>query len=236
MKRMNKDKRKIVISVGGSILVRDLSSQNIKRYADVIYEISKDNKVFVVVGGGYIARDYIKVAKELGLNDSAADYIGIDITRINAKLLIAALPEENVYGDVALNFKDAKNFSNFKDIVVMGGTEPGHTTDAVGAILAEYVSANMFINATSVDGVYDKDPNKFTDAKKIGLLTTSGLMKIVGEARMDAGLNMILDILAIKVIERSGIETYIIDGKDPLNILKAVNKEEIGTRINKGQK
>lgn len=231
---MNKDKRKIVISVGGSILVRDLSSQNIKRYADVIYEISKDNKVFVVVGGGYIARDYIKVAKELGLNDSAADYIGIDITRINARLLIAALPEESVYGDVALNFKEAKNFSNFKDIIVMGGTEPGHTTDAVGAILAEYVSANMFINATSVDGVYDKDPNKFTDAKKIGLLTTSGLMKIVGEARMDAGLNMILDILAIKVIERSGIETYILDGKDPLNILKAVNKEEIGTRINKG--
>lgn len=231
---MNKDKRKIVISVGGSILVRDLSSQNIKRYADVIYEISKDNKVFVVVGGGYIARNYIKVAKELGLNDSAADYIGIDITRINARLLIAALPEESVYGDVALNFKEAKNFSNFKDIVVMGGTEPGHTTDAVGAILAEYVSADMFINATSVDGVYDKDPNKFMDAKKIGLLTTSGLMKIVGGARMDAGLNMILDILAIKVIERSGIETYILDGRDPINILKAVNKEEIGTRINKG--
>jgi len=224
---------KIVISIGGSILISDLSSERIKRYASVICEISKENKVFVVVGGGHIAREYIKVAKEIGLNDSASDYIGIDITKINAKLLIAALPEDSVYGDVALNFKEAKNFSNFKDIVVMGGTEPGHTTDAVGAILAEYVSADMFINATSVDGVYDRDPKKYEDAKKFGSLTTGGLMKIVEEARMDAGLNMILDILAIKVIERSGIETYIIDGRDPINILRAINREEIGTRIRK---
>ncbi|BDC35907.1 MAG: UMP kinase [Candidatus Methanoliparum thermophilum] len=222
---------KIVISIGGSILINDLSSERIKRYTDVIYEISKDNKVFIVVGGGHIARRYIKVAKDLGLNNSEADYIGIDLTRINAKLLISALPEESVYNDVALNFKDAKNFSTFKDIVVMGGTEPGHTTDAVGAILAEYVSADMFINATSVDGVYDKDPNRYKDAKKIDSLTTNDLMRIIGEAKMDAGLNMILDILAIKVIERSNIKTYIIDGRDPKNILRAVNGEEIGTRI-----
>lgn len=228
---MSRKKMKIVISIGGSILISDLSSERIKRYTDVIYEISKDNKVFIVVGGGYIARRYIKVAKDLGLNNSEADYIGIDLTRINAKLLISALPEESVYNDVALNFKDAKNFSTFKDIVVMGGTEPGHTTDAVGAILAEYVSADMFINATSVDGVYDKDPNRYKDAKKIESLTTDDLMRIIGEAKMDAGLNMILDILAIKVIERSNIKTYIIDGRDPKNILRAVNGEEIGTRI-----
>ncbi|WP_229235228.1 UMP kinase [Candidatus Methanoliparum sp. LAM-1] len=228
---MSRKKMKIVISIGGSILINDLSSERIKRYTDVIYEISKDNKVFIVVGGGHIARRYIKVAKDLGLNNSEADYIGIDLTRINAKLLISALPEESVYNDVALNFKDAKNFSTFKDIVVMGGTEPGHTTDAVGAILAEYVSADMFINATSVDGVYDKDPNRYKDAKKIDSLTTNDLMRIIGEAKMDAGLNMILDILAIKVIERSNIKTYIIDGRDPKNILRAVNGEEIGTRI-----
>ena len=46
----------------------------------------------------------------------------------------------------------------------MGGTEPAHSTDAVAAILAEYVKADILVNLTSVDGMYTKDPNKFNDA------------------------------------------------------------------------
>ncbi len=53
----------------------------------------------------------------------------------------------------------------------MGGTEPAHSTDAVGSILAEFVGADLLINATSVDGLYDKDPKKYQDAKTLPEVT-----------------------------------------------------------------
>ena len=88
----------------------------------------------------------------------------------------------------------------------------------------------MLINATNVDGVYSDDPRKNKNAVRYERLSPSELVEIVGKASMKAGANVVIDLLAAKIIERSGIKTYVILG-DPENLAKAVEGEFIGTII-----
>ncbi|HUW67709.1 MAG TPA: UMP kinase, partial [Candidatus Nanoarchaeia archaeon] len=81
----------IVISIGGSVLISDLDPERIYKYAENVKQLTIEHTVYVVVGGGRIARDYISAARALGANEVECDVIGIDMTRINARLLIAAL-------------------------------------------------------------------------------------------------------------------------------------------------
>ena len=112
----------------------------------------------------------------------------------------------------------------------MGGTEPAHSTDAVGSILAEFIGADLLINATSVDGLYDKDPNKYNDAKMYEKITPKEMMKVLNSKEIKAGTYEFFDMTAIQIINRSKIKTCIVNGKYPENILKAINGE-IGTKI-----
>ncbi|MDI6724721.1 MAG: UMP kinase [Methanobacterium sp.] len=220
---------KIVITVGGSIMIKDNDHEKFRAYADVLKDMNSENQLFIVVGGGKPARDYIGIARGLEASEAACDDIGIDVTRLNAKLLIMALGED-VYPQVAKNFHEALEFSVSGKIVVMGGTEPAHSTDAVGSILAEFVGADLMINATSVDGLYDKDPNKFEDAKKFDEITPSEMLTILSSKENKAGTYEFLDMTAIQIIKRSNIKTLIVNGENPENLQKAV-LGNIGTSI-----
>ncbi|MDP2766887.1 MAG: UMP kinase [Candidatus Methanoperedens sp.] len=223
---------KIVVSVGGSVLARALAPEKFKSYAMALKKIVKKNAVFVVTGGGQAARDYIGVARELGADEATCDLIGIELTRLNARLLIAALGDA-AYHEPPLDYKQAKTASLGGRIVVMGGVSPGHTTDAVAAVLAEYVGAELLINATSIDGVYTADPKKNKDAKKFETMTSKQLIEVVMKTEMVAGANSPIDLLAAKVIERSSIKTIVLDGENPKNIVDAVNGKHEGTVIEK---
>ena len=113
----------------------------------------------------------------------------------------------------------------------MGGVSPGYTTDAVSAILAEYVWADLLINATSVDGVYSSDPKIDPESRRYEKITADELVEIVLGTKLDAGSTSVIDPVGAKVIERSGIKTIVLDGRDPSNILKALRGEKIGTTI-----
>ncbi len=223
---------KVVISIGGSVLARTLLPEKFKSYATALKEISKKNTVFIVTGGGQAARDYIKAARELGSDEATCDIIGIQLTRMNARLLIAALGDA-AYHEPPLNYMEAKNASLCGKIVVMGGVSPGHTTDAVSAILAEYVGADLLINATSIDGVYTSDPKNNKNAKKFETMTPKQLIDVVMKTEMVAGANSPIDLLAAKVIERSNIRTIVLNGENPKDIVKAVSGKHNGTVIEK---
>ncbi|HUV84054.1 MAG TPA: UMP kinase [archaeon] len=220
----------IVISIGGSVLISDLDPERIYKYAENVKQLTIEHTVYVVVGGGRIARDYISAARALGANEVECDVIGIDMTRINARLLIAALGK-SAYPEPPNSYHDANDAAFSGRIVVMGGLIPGQTTDAVSAVLAEYVGADLLINATSVDGVYTSDPNIDKNAKKLTNMTPSELMEIVMKIDMVAGSNSPLDPLAAKIIQRCGIKTVVVDGKDPENIVEAVAGRHNGTLI-----
>ena len=78
---------KIVIAIGGSILLKDYDSERFKQYSKILKELTKEHELFVVVGGGKPAREYISVVRDLGAGEAQCDDIGIEVTRINAKLL-----------------------------------------------------------------------------------------------------------------------------------------------------
>lgn len=213
--------RNIVISLGGSILIPTLEKNRISSYVPVLRAIAEHHRLFVVVGGGGAARDYIEVARKLGVDEGTSDEIGILITRLNATLLIAALGD-SAYPKVAESHAEAKKFAETNKIVVMGGITPGQTTDAVAAVLAERVRASVFINATSVNGIYDKDPKKHTGAKRFETLTPPELLEIVSQIGLGAGSNNVLDIIAARIVERSHIPLVVLDGTEPENLSDAI--------------
>jgi len=220
---------KIVVTIGGSILVQDNSYKKFKEYAEIISQMNTEHKLYVVVGGGKPARDYISMARGLGASEALCDDVGIDVTRLNARLLITAL-EDAAYPKVPHNFTEALEYSQSGKLVVMGGTEPAHSTDAVGSILAEFIGADLLINATSVDGLYNKDPQKYSDAVKFEEITASNMMDLLSNKDIKAGTYEFFDHTAIGIIKRSKIKTVVVDGNDPENLLKAVY-EKIGTTI-----
>lgn len=221
---------KIVIAIGGSILLKEYDYQKFQEYSEILKSLSNEHELFVVVGGGKPARDYISVIRDLNGGEAQCDDIGIEVTRINAKLLLTALGDY-AYQRVPHNFQEALEFSASGKIIVMGGTEPAHSTDAVSAILAEYIHADKLINLTSVDGMYNKDPNKYEDAELIKEITASEMMDFISGKETKAGTYEFFDMTAIQMIKRSSIETVIANGYTPENLTKVINGEDIGTKI-----
>ena len=221
---------RIVAAIGGSILLQDYNADRFKEYAKLLKEQSEEHEIFVVVGGGKPAREYISVVRDLDAGEAKCDDIGIEVTRVNAKLMLLALGDA-AYQKVPHNFQEALEYSATGKIVVMGGTEPAHSTDAVSAILAEYVQADLLVNLTAVDGLYTKDPKKFDDAELIEEITASDMMEIIGGNEVKAGTYEFIDMTAIQMIKRSNLETVIANGNEPQNLIRAIKGEKIGTRV-----
>ena len=221
---------KIVVAIGGSILLKEYDCKKFQEYSEILKELSEEHELFVVVGGGKPARDYISVVRDLGAGEAQCDDIGIEVTRINAKLLLSALGDL-AYQRVPHNFQEALEFSASGKIIVMGGTEPAHSTDAVSAILAEYIHADKLINLTSVDGMYTKDPNKFDDAELVPEITASDLLDFLSGKDVKAGTYEFFDTTAVQMIKRSDMETIIANGFEPENLIKAIKGEKVGTKI-----
>jgi len=227
------EKRKVILAISGGLIGDDLRVEDIREIAKALISLlKKDFVVIATVGGGGRARNYIKIAKELGASEIMCDMIGIDVTRINARLLIAALGSY-AHPEPIDSYGDAINIADRGKIVVMCGNHPGHTTDAVAATMAEYCNADLLIVLTPVGGIYDKDPEKFKDAKKLDRISFKDLAKfaIEKDARC-AGERFVIDSLAAKIIQRSKIKTIFIGPKDLKKLSLIVKgKEKVGTVV-----
>lgn len=212
----------VVVSIGGSVLAPDLGANRVAEHAAVIRELADDGcSVGTVVGGGGIAREYISTGRELGANEIELDTIGIDVTRLNARLLIAALGEAVVPAPIE-TYEEAGEVLRNGDVCVMGGVAPAQTTDAVSAALAEYTNADLLVYATSVPGVFDADPNEDPDAERFERITAGELVNVIADIEMTAGSSAPVDLLAAKIIQRSGMRTIVLDGTEPERIASAV--------------
>ncbi|ATW87940.1 uridylate kinase [Halohasta litchfieldiae] len=223
---------RVVISIGGSILAPELDSDRVAAHAEAIESLAGEGcEIGIVVGGGGVARDYITTARELDANEVQLDQLGIDVTRINARLLISAL-DVQVNSAPATDYDGAGDALQRGDISVMGGITPGQTTDAVAAAFAEYIDADLLVYATNTDGVYDADPATDPEAIKYTTMSPSELVDIIVPMSRDAGASAPVDILAAKLIERSGMRSIVLDGSDPENIESAILRgDHTGTDI-----
>ncbi len=219
----------VVVSVGGSIVVSDEPNIDyLKHLTALLNRLSQHFKLFVVVGGGKIARQYIALGRDLGLDEDRLDQLGIDVTRVNARAIAYLLGTSNI--EIPHTTDDVIRLKN--PVVVMGGTDPKHSTDTVGAEIAEKTHAARFVNATNVDGIYDKDPNKFPDAKQLKEVSIDQLIAQYGTKWGSAGKNIFMDEPALAIIKRAKIPTFVVNGKRLDQLECAIRGQPFdGTRI-----
>lgn len=221
-------KKRIVIKLSGRIFGMD-NVKILKDYARFLVKISKVCQPVIVAGGGHIARRYINYARSSGADESSLDELGIDISRLNAKLLIYAL-KHRAYPHPPTTLQEIRNAVDSGVIVVTGGLHPGHSTNGTAALIAEKIKASAFLNATDVAGVYDLDPNKYKGAKMYRRIELKKLRNMLVRKESIAGGYDLMDILTLKIIERSKIKTRILKA-DIKTLEKAIKGGSVGTEI-----
>lgn len=195
----------------------------------MLSEISEKVQPVVVAGGGKLARDYISTARSLGSDEASLDILGIEVSRLNARLMIIALGDQ-AYPVVPEDLEQVSKAVTAGKIVVTGGLHPGQSTNATAALIAEKVKASKFLNATDVNGIYDSDPNKNENARLFNEITVKRCIDLLASEDSAAGGYDLMDIVALKVIERSKIPTVVLKS-DPAVIKKAISHTAVGTRI-----
>ena len=221
-------KKRIVIKFSGKVFAME-NIKLLKDYARFLAKVSKTYQPIIIAGGGKIARHYISHARSSGVDESTLDELGIEISRLNAKLLIYAL-KGKAYSHPPTSLKEAQQAVESGLIVVAGGLHPGQSTNGTAALIAEKTNAEQFINATDVDGIYDSDPNKNKKAKLFKQIEIKNLKKMLIHEDSVAGGYDLMDIVALKIIERSKIKTRVIRS-DIKNLEKAIKGQATGTEI-----
>jgi uridylate kinase len=221
----------MVLKVGGHLFPSTPALEQISAYAETLHALrALGHQLIVVTGGGRVARTYIEAARRLGASEVACDLLGIEVSRLNAWLFIAKMGEA-AYPEPVTSLSQLLTAFASNKIVFLGGLQPGQSTNAVGILAAEAVHADLYLNATDVDGVYTADPAEDAGARKLDVVRTDELLQLLLANELWAGSYALFDPVAIKLVERSRIPTRIIDGRDPANVAAAVKGEAIGTLI-----
>jgi uridylate kinase len=222
---------RVVLRIGGSVFASPIDPDLIAKYAELLNDLrAKGHDVAVVVGGGNLAREFIRVAKQLGLAEESQDEVAISVSRLFALLFVKRLGP-TACGTVPATIEDAEKCLQKGKIVVMGGLKHGMTTDAVAALVAEAVRADLLVKATDQDGIYNKDPRKCADAVKLECLRFQDLSRVLSEDKHKAGIHQIIDPEAVKILMRFQVKVAVVNGLKPENVLMAVEGKCSGTLI-----
>jgi uridylate kinase len=224
------NKPRIVIKLSGSIFNFETNFKILNDYVNLIKKINEVYQPIIITGGGKIARFYINLARSLGFDESGLDLIGIQVSHLNAKLLISGL------GDLCFpltpeNLDEISTAVLTNKIVITGGLYPGQSTNATSALIAEKIKALKFYNATDVDGIFNNDPRIDPDAKMYESIDVKECISILRLENSMAGTYDLMDLISLKVIERSSLPTVVFKSSIE-NISKIIMENaKIGTEI-----
>lgn len=207
----------------------------IREFSNLVNSLFSEGYRFcIVVGGGKIARSYISVAKSLGANNFELDELGISITRANASLFIPAIFSAHV--EVLSSIKSASNVLALNQTPIFGGTHPGFSSDAVAALIAEFVGGN-FYNLSNVDGIFSSDPKKSSSPKLFSELSHNQLVELSASSASSPGQNFVIDLVASKILARSNIKSFFLNGLDLQNFKNCIlGKDFKGTVVSSSDK
>lgn len=228
--------KRILLKLSGEVLGGEKQSgfdfEVIERVASVVKRAADlGTEIGVVVGGGNFWR-----GRSSGEMDrTKADKIGMLATMMNSVMLSDAFCRAGLKTKVmsAVDmpriseiFDKEKALQYFNDgyaVIFGGGTgNPFFSTDSGAALRAAEIEADCLFKATNVDGVYDKDPNKFSDAKRFDEISAGDILKL--------GLN-VMDAAAAAICKDASVPILVFDLTNPDNIIKALNGEQIGTVV-----
>jgi uridylate kinase len=222
---------RVVVRAGGSVVASPLNAPLIGKYVDLLKDLrNQGHEVVAVVGGGSLAREFIRVAAELGLEEARRDWAAIHVSRLLAQLFALCLGKDGC-GGVPVSVDEAEACMKRGKIVVVGGLRPGMTTDSVAALIGERIKADLLVKGSNVDGIFTKDPKKFPDAEKLDKLKFEDLTRLLEADSHRAGINQIIDPEAVKILRRSRLKTVVVNGYDAENVSAAVKGKQVGTVI-----
>ncbi len=223
----------VVLSLGGSLIngTNGFNLDFLKNFkAFILSQVKAGYRFVIVCGGGRVCREYQNAAKAVGVKNNAdLDWIGIYTTHFNAnfmKVLFGKLAHDQIVKTESDKFKWTSK------LLFSGGWKPGHSTDYDAVVLAKRYGAKTVVNLSNIEYVFDKDPNKFKDAKKIENITWANFRKIVGN-KWVPGANTPFDPIASKEAQKLGLKVVVMNGnnlKDLAKVLKG-NDKIVGTII-----
>lgn len=215
-----------VISLGGSRIVPDKVDEKLLKDFKKLIENHSDKKFVVVTGGGSTARNYINASKKFKKSIEQQSLVGISITRFHAEFLSRIFGEiANPPEKVPRNMRKIKNLLRKNQVVFCGALrwKANKTSDGTAAEIANCLKCKL-INLTNVKGLYNSDPKKNKNAKRIPKITWEEFNKITQRIKFKPGQNFVLDQDASKIIMKNQIPTYIL--KDLKEIKKILKGEE----------
>lgn len=232
--------KRIIIKLSGEALAGDRADRDgafdkdaIERVANAIIEVAKEGvQVGIVVGGGNIWRGRFGV----DMDDVTADHMGMLATVINALCLRDALERRDMptrvqtaiemrqIAEPFIRGRAVRHLEKGRVVIFAAGTgNPHFTTDSAAALRAAEVDADAILKCTTVDSLFDSDPNVNPDAKPI---TDISYDEVIRQQLH------VMDITAFTLChERKIPQVRIFSLKDPNNLVRVVNGENIGTTI-----
>jgi uridylate kinase len=233
--------KRILLKLSGEALQGSadfgIDGEAVRKFAREIAAVSASGvQVAVVVGGGNLFRG--AELEVLGMDRSAADYIGMLATVMNALALQEALEaagavcrtqsaiEMHEVAEPYIKRRAARHLEKGRVVIFAAGTgNPFFSTDTAGALRALEIGAEVFIKATRVDGVFDSDPEKNPKAKKIARLTyTEALDRGVG----------ILDATAFALCRENQLPIIVFNIFEENALARLIQGEEIGSFVSGG--
>ncbi|MFH1827298.1 MAG: UMP kinase, partial [bacterium] len=211
----------IVLKLGGSLIVPNggLDILYITEFYNFIRKQVKEHnrRFFIFPGGGKLSRHYIDAgAKITGqkLTGEDLDWLAIHVTRLNAHLF------RTIFRDLAhpriIDNYDFIEKTSYP-VIIASGWKPGWSTDYNSVVLANDYRIKTIIKMSNIDYIYNKDPKKFSDAKKIEKMKWSELQKLVG-TKWIPGKSTPFDPIATKLASDSELKVLFLHGKDLENV------------------
>ena len=231
---MHKDK--IVISLGGSLIVPDggIDTAFLKRFNEFIRKqltANKNRQFFIVAGGGATARHYRDGARNVVGHELTADdldWLGIHSSRLNAHLT------RTIFRDLAHPYiiKHYEIIRKVSEPIVIGAAwKPGWSTDFCSTLMCEDYNVRTVINMSNIDMAYDSDPRINPNAKPIKKITWGKFRKIVGD-KWIPGMNLPFDPIASKKAQELELKVVILKGDNFENLQNYFEgRDFVGTTI-----
>jgi uridylate kinase len=231
---MKREEKRVLIKFSGEALASDsgfgIDSKVLKYLADEIKEVKEAGyQIGIVIGGGNFVRG-VTASKEGIIKRTSGDYMGMLATVMNAIAVQEALEYDDICTRVQSAIKMEQLTESFivrkairhlekgRVVIFAAGTgNPFFTTDTAGVLRASEIGANAIIKATKVDGVYDKDPNKYDDAV------------LIPEMSYDKALEddiKVMDDTAIALAKDNKLPIIVCDMFKKGNLLKILEQNE----------
>ncbi len=231
--------KRILLKLSGEALMGEkqfgIDHNRLDQYAVEIKEIVENGiEVAIVIGGGNIFRGIQAV--DGGIDRAQGDYMGMLATVINSMALQSALEKHNVYtrlqtaikmeqiAEPYIRRKAVRHLEKGRVVIFGAGTgNPYFTTDTAASLRAIEVEADVILKGTRVDGIYDSDPEKNTDAKKYDTISFSEVY--------EKGLN-VMDMTAFTLCNENKLPIVVFDMNSSGNLKRVVMGEKnVGTLV-----